>query len=107
MEKTEVLSERDQRKILFRLLSYTKPHKKGIILAFSLLLLTTLADIVGPILVKMFIDDHLTPGKLDFKPLLLLGSAYMGIQVLKVFILYYQLVKFQELALFIIQQLED
>ncbi|RDU38664.1 ABC transporter ATP-binding protein [Neobacillus piezotolerans] len=99
------LTEKDQRKILFRLLTYTKPHKKLIILAFTLLLLTTLGDIAGPYLVKIFIDDYLTPGNMAVKPMLMLGSIYMGIQIVKVFLLFFQLVKFQEIALKIIQQL--
>ncbi|MEH7107354.1 ABC transporter ATP-binding protein [Bacillus sp. JJ1764] len=99
------LSGKEQKKVLFRLLSYTKPHKKVIGFAFFLLLLTTVGDIVLPILVKIFIDDYLTPGKLEFKPLLIFGSTYMGIQVVKSILLFFQLVKFQEIALFIIQQL--
>ncbi|MED4227002.1 ABC transporter ATP-binding protein [Neobacillus cucumis] len=103
-EKTQ-LSEREQRKVLFRLLSYTKPHKKIITVAFVLLILTTIGDIVLPYLVKVFIDDYLTPGKLKFRPLMILGSIYMGIQVIKAILLFFQLVKFQEIALYIIQQL--
>lgn len=105
LEEKVQLSEREQRKILSRLLSYTKPHKKTIGIAFVLLLLTTIGDIFLPILVKIFIDDYLTPGKLDFQPLLILASVYMGIQVVKGILLFFQLVKFQEIALFIIQQL--
>ncbi|MGG1679907.1 ABC transporter ATP-binding protein [Neobacillus sp. NRS-1170] len=105
MEEKVQLSEREQRKILFRLLSYTKPHKQIIGVAFILLLLTTIGDIVLPILVKIFIDDYLTPGKLAFKPLFILGSIYMGIQIVKSILLFFQLVKFQEIALYIIQQL--
>ncbi|MBL4952754.1 ATP-binding cassette domain-containing protein [Neobacillus sp. YIM B02564] len=104
VEKIE-LSGREQRKVLVRLLSYTKPHKRIIIWAFFLLLLTTIGDIVLPILVAIFIDDYLQPGRLEFKPLLLLGSAYMGIQIVKAILLFFQLVKFQEIALYIIQQL--
>ncbi|MDR4946495.1 ABC transporter ATP-binding protein [Neobacillus cucumis] len=103
-EKTQ-LSEREQRKVLFRLLSYTKPHKKIITVAFVLLILTTIGDIVLPYLVKVFIDDYLTPAKLKFRPLMILGSIYMGIQVIKAILLFFQLVKFQEIALYIIQQL--
>ncbi|MBM7652157.1 ABC transporter ATP-binding protein [Neobacillus cucumis] len=103
-EKTQ-LSEREQRKVLFRLLSYTKPHKKIITVAFVLLILTTIGDIVLPYLVKVFIDDYLTPSKLMFRPLMILGSIYMGIQVIKAILLFFQLVKFQEIALYIIQQL--
>ncbi|MDQ1146616.1 ATP-binding cassette subfamily B multidrug efflux pump [Bacillus sp. SORGH_AS 510] len=105
MDEKIQLSEREQRKILFRLLSYTKPHKKMISVAFVLLLLTTIGDIVLPIIVKIFIDDYLTPGKLEFQPLLVLGSVYMGIQVVKAILLFFQFVKFQEIALYIIQQL--
>ncbi|WP_223588284.1 ABC transporter ATP-binding protein [Neobacillus bataviensis] len=105
MEEKVQLSEREQRKVLYRLLSYTKPHKKIIGIAFILLLLTTIGDIVLPILVKIFIDDYLTPGKLAFRPLLILGSIYMGIQIVKAILFFFQLVKFQEIALYIIQQL--
>ncbi|MGG3466763.1 ABC transporter transmembrane domain-containing protein [Neobacillus pocheonensis] len=105
LEEKVQLSEREQRKVLSRLLSYTKPHKKMIGIAFVLLLLTTIGDIFLPILVKIFIDDYLTPGKLAFQPLVILASVYMGIQVVKGILLFFQLVKFQEIALFIIQQL--
>jgi len=105
MDEKANLSERDQRKVLFRLLSYTKPHKKIIGLAFILLLLTTIGDIVLPLLVKIFIDDYLTPGNLAFQPLLILGSVYMGIQIVKAILMFFQFVKFQEIALYIIQQL--
>ncbi|MDQ0199874.1 ABC transporter ATP-binding protein [Neobacillus ginsengisoli] len=105
MEKPVLLTEKEQRGVLYRLLSYTKPYKKSLTWAFSLLLLTTLGDIVGPLLVKNFIDDYLTPGKLAFQPLLILGSLYMGIQIAKSVIMFFQLVKFQEIALKIIQQL--
>jgi ATP-binding cassette, subfamily B, multidrug efflux pump len=105
MEEKMNLTGREQRKILFRLLSYTKPHKKIVGLAFVLLLLTTLGDIILPILVKVFLDDYLTPRKLLFTPLVTLGSIYMGIQVIKSILLFFQLVKFQEIALYIIQQL--
>lgn len=105
MEEKFQLSQREQRKVLFRLLSYTRPHKKMIAFAFTLLLLTTIGDIVLPILVKIFFDDYLQPGNLEFKPLLALGSLYMGIQIVKSILLFFQLVKFQEIALYIIQQL--
>ncbi|MFP5106239.1 ABC transporter ATP-binding protein [Neobacillus sp. C211] len=105
MDEKIQLTEREQRNILFRLLSYTKPHKKTIVIAFIFLLLTTIGDIVLPIIVKIFIDDYLTPGKLEFQPLLILGSTYMSIQIIKAIVMFFQLVKFQELALKIIQQL--
>ncbi len=104
-EKITALDSKQQRTVLKRLLVYTKPHLKAIFLAFGFLLLTTIGDVIGPILIKIFIDDYLTIVHFPYQPLLMLGIAYMGIQVMNVFISYYQLYKFQEVALKIIQQL--
>nr|WP_310192998.1 ABC transporter transmembrane domain-containing protein [Neobacillus niacini] len=105
MEEKEQLTDKEQRNVLYRLLSYTKQHKKELILAFSLLVITTLGELAGPYLVKIFIDDYLTPGNLAFQPLLILGASYLGIQIIKSVLMFFQLVKFQEIALKIIQQL--
>ncbi|WP_313805323.1 ABC transporter transmembrane domain-containing protein [Cytobacillus sp.] len=105
MEKTTAIKGKEQRQVLFRLLSYTKPHIKTMILAFSLLLLTTVGDILGPILIKIFIDDYLQPRHLVFEPIVALGAAFIGIQMMNVLVSYFQLLKFQEIALKIIQQL--
>ncbi|MBY0120588.1 ABC transporter ATP-binding protein [Bacillus sp. S/N-304-OC-R1] len=105
MDEIKEIKGKEQRKILFRLLSYTKPHIKTMILAFGLLLLTTGGDIFGPILIKIFIDDHLRPLNLEFEPLFALGAAFIGIQIMNVLVSYFQLLKFQEIALKIIQQL--
>ncbi|MEH7526068.1 ABC transporter transmembrane domain-containing protein [Bacillus sp. JJ1503] len=105
MNEIKGIEGKEQRKILFRLLSYTKPHKKTMVLAFSLLLLTTIGDVLGPILIKIFIDDYLRPRNLEFEPLFALGAAFIGIQIMNVLVSYFQLLKFQEIALKIIQQL--
>jgi ATP-binding cassette, subfamily B, multidrug efflux pump len=104
-EKLTPLDSKQQRTVLKRLLAYTKPHIKAILLAFGFLLLTTVGDVIGPILIKIFIDDYLTLGHFPYEPLLMLGITYMGIQIMNVFVSYYQLYKFQEVALKIIQQL--
>jgi ATP-binding cassette, subfamily B, multidrug efflux pump len=105
MEEKAQLTDKEQRNVLYRLLSYTKQHKKELVLAFSLLVITTLGELAGPYLVKIFIDDYLTPGNLAFQPLLILGASYLGIQIIKSVLMFFQLVKFQEIALKIIQQL--
>lgn len=99
------MTGKEQRKILFRLLSYTKPHLKLIFFAFALLLLTTVGDVLGPIIIKVFIDDHLTPRNFDVQPIIVLAAAFLIIQVGNVIISYFQLLKFQEIALKIIQQM--
>lgn len=101
----EQLTEKEQRKVLFRLLSYTKAHKKALIVAFIFLFFTTLADTVSPILVKIFIDNYLTPGKMIFQPLFFLGASYLGLEIAKDILLFFQLIAFQKIALKVIQQL--
>jgi ATP-binding cassette, subfamily B, multidrug efflux pump len=105
VERISTLTSADQRKIFFRLMKYTKPHKKKIFTAFLLLLLTTIGDVLGPIIIKIFIDDYLTPREFPYGPLVALGTAYLIIQIGNVLISYFQLLKFQEIALKIIQQL--
>jgi ATP-binding cassette subfamily B multidrug efflux pump len=105
MEKKLAISSKDQGRILKRLLTYANPHRKKIYLTFILLGLTVLGDILGPILVKVFIDDYLTKREFPFRPLLYIGSAYLFIQIANAFITYFQLMSFQKIALKIIQQL--
>lgn len=105
MNNQKLLSGVNQRKTLLRLMSYTKPHFKTIILAFFFLFLATIGQVLGPILVKIFIDDYLALRYFPYQPLLALALSYIGIQILSTILSYIQLVKFQEVALRIIQQL--
>jgi ATP-binding cassette subfamily B protein len=105
MEQQPKLTGKDQNIILRRLVTYLKPHKKVIIFALFLLGLTVIGDVFGPILIKTFIDDYLTVRNFPQGPLIGLASAYIFIQISNVFISYFQLLKFQEIALKIIQQM--
>jgi ATP-binding cassette, subfamily B, multidrug efflux pump len=102
--KLQKLSQ-EQRGILKRLLSYSFPHKKPLFLAFILLFLGTAGQIIGPILIKIFIDDYLTPRHFVFEPLLYLAIGYLGLHIVSVALNYYQKVMFQKIALKIVQQL--
>lgn len=101
----QTLTAKQQRIVLKRLLSYTKPHTKQFIFAFTLLVVATIGEIVGPLIIKVFIDDYLTPQVMERGPIISLAALYLGILVLKVFITYFQLLKFQEISLKIIQEL--
>jgi ATP-binding cassette subfamily B multidrug efflux pump len=94
-----------QRHVLYRLLSYTKPHKKVLTIAFILLFIGTAGQVLGPVLIKIFIDDYLTPRYLPFDQLFWLGTTYLIIHVSSVIVTYFQLYLFQKTALKIIQQI--
>lgn len=101
----KLLTPKEQRQVLWRLLSYIKGYKTEALVAFILLIFATAGELIGPYLVKVFIDDYLTPRRLEARPLLWIAGAYLGVLVAKTVITYFQLVKFQELALNIIQLL--
>ncbi|MFC7686915.1 ABC transporter ATP-binding protein [Ureibacillus sp. GCM10028918] len=105
MKNKLAFSSKEQTQILIRLLSYLKPHKKAVILALFLLMLTVIGDVLGPYLISVFIDDHVVKNNFHMEPLIFLGVSYFIIQILNVIISYIQLVKFQEIALKVIQQL--
>lgn len=88
-----------------RLLSYTKPHKKTLGITFTILLLSTAADVIGPILIKIFIDDYLTPGIFEWKSILILAIGYLILHFTSVGLNFYQFFSFQKIALWIIHQL--
>ena len=63
-----------------RLLGYTLQHRRELTIAIALLLVATLADVAGPLLIKTFIDDYLVPGNWDFNPIgamLEIGRAHV------------------------------
>jgi ATP-binding cassette subfamily B multidrug efflux pump len=92
-------------RVLRRLLAYMKPHARILVVAFSVLLLATVADVAGPILIKTFIDDHLIPRVFDWTSLVILGGGYLLLHFTSVVLNYYQLFTFQKIALWIIYRL--
>lgn len=91
--------------VMKRLFNYLRPHKRQLTIAFLLLLAGTSADLAGPKLIQVFIDQYLTPRNFDTRQLWLLGSGYIALQLLAAGFTYLQLVSFNVIALKIIQQL--
>ncbi len=105
VEKQPKLTAKDQWLVFKRLLSYTIPHKKSIIFALVLLIMTTVGSIVGPLIIQGFIDDHLTPMNFPKSAVTTIAVVYISIQVFMVVVSYFQLMRFQDIALKIIQQM--
>ncbi|WAA10862.1 ABC transporter ATP-binding protein [Fervidibacillus albus] len=103
--ENQTLNSKEQKQVLTRLMAYAKPHKKQMGLAFLLLGLATIGEVLGPIFVKIFIDDYVTPGIFPMNELTILASIYLFIIIANGFIMYFQSFQFQVIALKIIQQL--
>lgn len=105
VEKQPKLTGKDQWKVLKRLLGYTAPHKVSITIALVLLILTVTGSIVGPLIIQRFIDNYLTPLNFPEREVTTILLLYIGIQIFMVVVSYFQLMRFQDIALKIIQQM--
>jgi len=88
-----------------RLAAYMKPHRVALITAFIVLALGTASSVAGPKLIQIFIDDYLTPRNFDWQAIGVLAGIYLALHLLSVVFTYYQLVSFNKIAYWIIQQI--
>ncbi|ARJ50587.1 ABC transporter ATP-binding protein [Staphylococcus lutrae] len=99
------LTVKEQGRALYRLIRYTFPFKKLIFLTFSMLTLSTLSSMSVPYLVKVFIDQYLTPRHFPSHDLIVLLSVFIGIQLFGAVTTYLSIYYLQYLAFKVIQQL--
>lgn len=105
MEKQPKLTAKDQWKVFKRLMRYAIPHKASIAIALFFLVLTITGSIVGPLIIQSFIDDYLTPLRFPKNEVMTLALVYIGLQIFIVVVSYFQLLRFQDIALKVIQQM--
>lgn len=76
VQEDEILGKAYDSHLMRRLLTYLRPYKKQIVIAFLLIFATTLAELAGPYLSKVAIDEAILPGKPDL--LWGIALAYLG-----------------------------
>jgi len=99
------LTAKDQGSALIRLFKYTLPYKWIIILAFLTLIISTVASMMTPYMVKIFIDDYLTPQDFPRSAMIWLIAIFLSVQIIGALTLYFSQYLFQYLAFKVIQQL--
>ncbi|KKD23807.1 multidrug ABC transporter ATP-binding protein [Staphylococcus cohnii subsp. cohnii] len=99
------LTAKDQAQALIRLFKYTTPYKGTIALAFLTLTISTIASMLMPYLVKVFIDDYLTPRVFPQQAMIWLMIIFISIQIIGAVTMYLSQYLFQYLAFKVIQQL--
>ncbi|MGH9662901.1 MAG: ABC transporter transmembrane domain-containing protein, partial [Bryobacteraceae bacterium] len=62
----EVLGKAYDGRLMRRLLVYMRPYRSTVAVSLVLLLLTSLLQILGPLLTKMAVDRYLVPAKTTF-----------------------------------------
>ncbi|PEF03018.1 multidrug ABC transporter ATP-binding protein [Bacillus thuringiensis] len=94
-----------KRSDLSRLLSYMKPYKGLLSLAFIFLVGATVTEMMGPFLIKQFLDEHLVPRGFERSALVTLFVIYIVAHLLKVLFTYLNLLYFQNIAFKIVQDM--
>lgn len=103
--KQPTISRKEQVEVLKRLFSYLKPHKKAVAVALVILLLSVIGEVITPYLIKLFIDNHITPRSFETGPIVMLAVTYIVIEIANVVLRYLQHYKFQVIALKVVQHL--
>ncbi|MCU5076533.1 ABC transporter ATP-binding protein/permease [Bacillus cereus] len=94
-----------KRSDLSRLLSYMKPYKGLLSLAFIFLVGATVTEMMGPFFIKQFLDEHLVPRDFERSALVTLFVIYIVAHLLKVLFTYLNLLYFQNIAFKIVQDM--
>ena len=81
-----------------RLLRYTLGHRRQVVVAIVLLLVATLADVAGPLLIKKFIDDYLMPGHWQFNAIAIMLGIYIFANITAAFLGYRQAILWNWIA---------
>ena len=82
-----------------------RPYKGLLALAFLFLVGATVTEMMGPFLIKQFLDEHLVPGNFEQSALVTLFVVYIIAHLLKVLFTYLDLLYFQNIAFKIVQDM--
>jgi ABC-type multidrug transport system fused ATPase/permease subunit len=91
----------------YSLLRYAMAYKPLLVEAFALLLLATVASVAGPYLIKVFIDDYVTPGVWTVGPIATLAIVYIVAQLVGAATFYWQALRFNRIALNVVQTIRE
>ncbi|CBL45089.1 Multidrug ABC transporter ATP-binding protein [gamma proteobacterium HdN1] len=92
---------------LLRLLMLALPERQLLITALILLLIATVCDVAGPLLIRYYIDDHLVKGDFWSAQVALMLSTYIVCLVVAALCSYQQAIRLNDVALNVIQRLRE
>ncbi|OTA18401.1 drug ABC transporter ATP-binding protein [Xenorhabdus vietnamensis] len=90
---------------LKRLLSYSKNHRKPILIAVWMLWVAALAEVSGPLLVSYFIDNMVATGNLPLDVVGGLATVFLILQLISAVLHYYQTLFFNQASVGVVQML--
>ncbi|WLD56850.1 ABC transporter transmembrane domain-containing protein [Salinispirillum sp. LH 10-3-1] len=107
MEQPQINNIPSVRGAFTRLLRYGLRYRALLIQALLLLSLAIAGSVLGPYLIKVFIDDYLTPRELALNPLIALAVVYIVAQIISAIAFFQQAVRFNKIALDVVQTIRE
>lgn len=90
-----------------RLLRYGLAYRRLLIEALIMLSIATGGSVLGPYLIKVFIDSHLTPGNWAVAPIVGLVVIYLSTQLISAVMFFHQAIRFNRIALDVVQTIRE
>jgi ATP-binding cassette, subfamily B, multidrug efflux pump len=89
------------------LLRYTLAYPALLWQAGGLLLVATTAQVLGPIVIKVFIDDHVVPGHYVPREVILLATAFVGLYLVSAGASYLQAMRMNRVAFSVVRTIRS
>ncbi|WP_313894721.1 ABC transporter ATP-binding protein [Psychrobacillus sp.] len=90
-----------------RLYHYALFYKQPIILGLIFLTIAVMADLTGPFIAKRIIDEHITAGSIDIKPITMLLLLFFGLTIVTAIFRYFMFIYLQIGANRVVQKLRN
>jgi len=95
------------RRSLLRLLKYALAYPRLLKQAAVFLLLTTLGQVMGPVLIKIFLDDYVTQAYYPLRDLLVLACIYAVLYGISAWAGYLQAMRLNEVAFSVVRSIRS
>lgn len=96
-----------KRRVLPRLLQYPLQQPRKLAFALLLMMIATGAEVMGPALIKIFIDDYLLKSNFPLWPIVGIAIAYVLTNIAAAFFSFHQLVVLADISLAVIRRLRQ
>jgi ATP-binding cassette subfamily B multidrug efflux pump len=93
--------------IFKRLIVYLIPFKKKFVIALFLLSSGSIAEVLGPVLISYFINNILSKHQLHLKIIAFIITLYILLQIISVFLNYFQSIFFNKIAVKVINKIRQ
>ncbi|MDM5335066.1 ABC transporter ATP-binding protein [Ureibacillus composti] len=90
-----------------KLFQYTLLFKKPILIGLSFLIVGVLTDLAGPFIARYIIDHYMTLGIIDFQPILILLTVFLGLELSTAVLRYFMYIYLQIGANRIVQKIRQ